>query len=199
MNQIGRRGLIYIGCTCGFSVSLVMFAALEKWRIGIDRNFYAAAAQVIPVLLLAVVVRIGSVRTALIKFERQIESERLEALDQINQVRQKQKELAEHADEKLTADMDQLEADINARLKERRAVRGSAGLPRETGEEIAGNLIATLFLGALGIGAALGALAHDPNSGALFLATAMSVAWVLLGLVLEEYSHFFMSSLSEPE
>lgn len=96
------------------------------------------------------------------------------------------------------AEIDRLDGEVNATLEARRTARHTDSAPAQLSEVLTGLLLATLLFGAGGISTALVALAIDPGSGALCMATAVSIGWVLFGLVVQEGIHYLLAgSLSD--
>jgi hypothetical protein len=193
VKQVGWRTYAYIGVVVGSCLAGVVWTDLDGTRVSVDKDFYAAAAQVIPVLLLAMIVRIAGLRELLVASERQIEGTRLELLTKLADMRTGLKTSEAEGVEKELAEIAELESDIRKKVEMRRIARRTDAAPARLSETLTGSLFATLLVGAGGIATALGAIAHDPGSGALFFATAMSAAWVLFGVVLQEGLHFLLA------
>lgn len=88
MKQLGRRSLTYVVTFCGAYAAFVVTTAIDGQRVDIGKDFYAAAAQVIPVVLLAIIVRISSPRDLLVASEKEIEGMRLELLGRVARLRE---------------------------------------------------------------------------------------------------------------
>lgn len=69
LRQTGWRTLAYVGLTVGISLVFVVLSAIRGTTADVSTDFYAAAAQVIPVLLLAMFIRISGTRDLLVTSE----------------------------------------------------------------------------------------------------------------------------------
>lgn len=161
----------------------VLFPASD--RVTIHQGFYQAATQVIPVLLLALMVRISTTRDWAFTGDREIK--RLYA-DLLEQIADRRTLLArEGAEDDALEQLDHLAADTKAKERE----PSSDLFP--LAEILAGLMIATLLLGVVGIAAALATLARGSDSGPLFATTLASIVWVFIGLTMFEVINFSLA------
>lgn len=176
----------YAGLTIGSSAAVVLATALFPGDDPdtIHQGFYAAAAQIIPVLMLAFIVRIATMRDAVIEDHRRVEKRWTEMLDRISTQRAKFE--AEGVEPETLKRVIQLEEEVKA----------EQGGPKSTApyaELIAGTFVSALVMGVLGICAALTALAKESDTGPLFAATLLSLWWVVIGLAAHEALYYFSS------
>jgi hypothetical protein len=190
MRSVGWRTIAYAGMVLGVSTLTVIASALfPADALHASQSFYEAAVQVIPVLLLAVALRISSTRNITLASDR-----RLDVLwDQLAQ---------RVADESGALPKEDGDSDLERRLGALElSLRERPRFPRDSTtrlvEALSGALIATLILGIAGIGTSLIALAQTSDSPPLFAATVLSVAWVGVGLIYLEAIYFWLSNYWE--
>jgi hypothetical protein len=187
---IGWRTLAYTGFVAGTSGLVVLATVLFPGsdRVTIHQGFYEAAAQVIPVLLLALMVRISTMRDWAFTGDREMKRTYAKLLEEIADSRTLL--VREGAEEDDLEQLDQIAADTEAKERE-----SSPALP-PLAEMLAGAMIGTLVLGVVGIGAALATLARGSDSGPLFATALASIVWVCIGLVVFEVINFSLAPRS---
>lgn len=189
MKSFGRQTVLYVAIVAA-SAGAAMVASLV-FPIGTPiahQDFYAAAAQVIPVMLLAALVRISSLRDAALVDFKAVEAERKRLLQRTQKLRAEPPASTTAAEAGLEDRLDRIEEKLKTGRKEVEASPVS-----ELGQVLAGVLIVTLVMGAVGIGTALAALGQHSDSGPLFFGTLLSVAWILLGLLYLEITHYWLT------
>lgn len=188
MRLVGWRTWTYVGGVIGSAAAITLGTVIWPGDgVEINQNFYSAAVQILPVLLLALVVRIATTRDDGMKGHRKLESN-------WEQQRAELDEILEAMRAQEVADADQLErTEAMVRYAERKSHQPNSITPK-LNELTAGALFASLVLGAAGIGACLVVLAKGSDSGPLFVVTLVSVVWVVVSLVALETLYFLTAS-----
>lgn len=74
MSSIGRRSLIYAGLILAFVVAGIVLVQSASGTLRVDQSYYQAAASVIPLLLLAHIVRLNAMKESILDDRGQFDS-----------------------------------------------------------------------------------------------------------------------------
>jgi hypothetical protein len=191
MEMLGWRTTAFVGFNLGISGAAVFAAVLFATDRGAiaQQDFYAAAAQILPILLLAHIVRLASIRS-LIFAGRERRREHIRSGQQLAD-----RATALRADAQkvkgvnagIAQDFDRIDQELTKNLETLN--QDAEETDRSDGklvEIIAGNLFVTLIIGLAGGAATLVDLAGKSDSPVIFVATIIGLVWTGLGLLLFE-------------
>ncbi|HWI94886.1 MAG TPA: hypothetical protein VNS60_02335 [Solirubrobacterales bacterium] len=164
-------------------------AAVGGRTLRIEQGFYQAAASILPLLLLAHLVRLGTLRDSIFRNRKRFDEGRQAKRDVARRLAEAQAVAkAQQADPVLTP-LEEAEIDLKALRDE--IDEAADEISGSVLQLVAGNLIATLIVGCTGISSALIALARGVGTNVLFICTGIALGWVMLALLIFELLIFF--------
>lgn len=180
MRLVGWKTAVFFVLATGSVAGAVLVVVLFRTdrTVDIHPGFYAAAAQVLPILLLTQFVRASSMRDLLFALHDDVVESRRAISESLNEVRQASENGS--ADEAVLQRLEEAKEELR-----QNDLRGRlAGLLAEL---VAAMVFVALVLGFAGGAAALMVLATG-NSGSLifFLLTLAALLWSALGLLIFE-------------
>lgn len=188
MNLLGWRTAAYAAFALGLS-GVAILVSTGGSSASAHQSFYGAAAQILPILLLAHIVRLASIRN-LIFAGREQRRDHVRAGQQLaNRVATLRADVrrAKDADPDLIQDLDQVYQELTTDLESlNRDAEKTDRADRKFAEIIAGNLFVTLIVVPAGLAATLVDLATGSDSAVIYTATILALSWAGLGLLLFE-------------
>jgi hypothetical protein len=196
MQMVGRRTALYLTVAILWAVGAVI-VALTKRDLNVSKDFYQATASLLPLLLLAQLVRLASVRDwVFIRHRRAFEEPIKELQEFERRISEIRAEKRGTDDAFLQLSIERVEESVSQQKEE---LFNDSVVARRWGrlllELITGNLIMSLILGSAGIIATLVALGEGSTNVTFFL-SATAVAWLLIALLIFEALMFFESPSS---
>ncbi len=183
MQLIGRRTWFYAAFAIG---SCVITGILILWpargtEVSVDQDFYIAGASLLPLLLLAQLIRLTTIRDHSFR-----DLGRLREI--LRDTREIEQGLAETPGEPSPPTRSD-EAVQEMRELRKEIVKLSQGIGSNV-ELFSGALIATLLLFSVGIASVLTALARGGGTKLTFVLTALPIGWMVITLVIFELLNF---------
>jgi len=181
MRVVGWRSFLYAMAVLLPSAVLVAVSACLNRQVTIDQSFYAAIAQILPILLFAQLIRLNSVHSSLFSAGERLRSHGETTTARIEAIRARAVE--EGADETLLDEIGALEDDARPLQAEtRRSVRRAETVV----QLIYGCAIATWVLAIAGGATVLAELATNDESLLALIVTVLAVAWLAISLPMFE-------------
>ena len=185
--RLGRHFWGYIALSCA-AVSLVYFAfiALVPTASGISADFYATSAAILPVLLLALLVRIGRLANGLMRIRwslRDAGKVEDELCSLAADIEQTLSELRSRGAEELVPESEEQLRRVKA-LQEKPDFNDATmkRLDSATTQVMFAALLVALAVASVGGGAALVALATDHSTASTLALTCLGLLWLLYTL-----------------
>jgi hypothetical protein len=181
MKTIGWRSVLYAAAVllpCGLLVAL---SAYTGRHLEISQSFYVAVAQILPILLLAQVLRVNSVHSFLFASRERLDQSMKAIVARVEAVRTEA--LDEGADETLLSELEELESEVSP---VRASTEGGMRQAETVIQLLYGCAFATWVLVIGGGTATLTALAMKDDSLPIFITTVLAVAWLTISLPMLE-------------
>ena len=183
VNLLERKGALYASAAVGLiAVSSIAVALFAHDPPKVNMSFYAAAAQVIPILILAQVVRLWSVRDYYVGARARLIEIQVEVAERL-----------EEAESKVEPDSDTRRAIdvVNEELPDViEAAKGTQRRAEHGLQVLVGMFIGSLVISLAGTGASLVALAQGHDTPVIIFLTIAALGWLGLGLIYAELINF---------